>query len=282
LELLGVGVLGGYKLYRIEEKARVLAALKANGSILICGDEGSGKTVLMGGICAELQGEGFEVAIVFAASTQRQMLINICEQLEIEVIDLEGKVLTVEKLRWAVADYLRSNPSTFLVFDDAHQLEPKFRSWLKTMQRQGVSLLLVATRPPRTDVFLNTPALILRPLSDVVIRDLMTVAAEDRGLNLSQGQIASLQQRAGGNPALAIRSIDEEYLGLEVEAGDHGEYFDVTPLLVLVGTGCVMLRFFAIGTDSRLLYVVAGMSGALLLGVSYMLRILPKDSRRVS
>jgi hypothetical protein len=46
--------------------------------------------------------------------------------------------------------------------------------------------------------------------------------------------------------------------------------------------GCVMLRFFAIGTDSRLLYVIAGMSGALLLGLTYMLRILPKDSRQVS
>jgi tRNA A37 threonylcarbamoyladenosine biosynthesis protein TsaE len=36
-----------FKIYRLEEKARILAALKANGSILLCGDEGSGKTVLM-------------------------------------------------------------------------------------------------------------------------------------------------------------------------------------------------------------------------------------------
>ena len=35
------------KIYRLEEKARILAALKANGSILLCGDEGSGKTVLI-------------------------------------------------------------------------------------------------------------------------------------------------------------------------------------------------------------------------------------------
>ncbi len=271
-----------FRLYRLEEKARVLAALKANGSILLSGDEGSGKTVLMDAICDDLRDEGYELAIVAAASTQRQMLLGICEQLEIEAIDLEGKVMTVEKLRWAVADYLRANPATFLVFDDAHQLEPKFRTWLKTMQRQGISLLLVATHPPRTDVFLNTPALILRPLGDAAIRDLMTVAAEARGLDLSAGQIASLQQRAGGHPGLAVRVIDEEYLGLEVEAGDHGQYFDVTPLLILFGTGCVMLRFFAIGTDSRLLYVIAGMSGALLLGLTYMLRVLPKDSRRVS
>jgi hypothetical protein len=46
--------------------------------------------------------------------------------------------------------------------------------------------------------------------------------------------------------------------------------------------GCVMLQFFAIGTDSKLLNVIAGMSGALLLGLTYVLRILPKDSRRVS
>jgi hypothetical protein len=210
------------------------------------------------------------------------MLISICEQLEIDTIDLEGKALTVEKLRWAVSDYLREHPATFLIFDDAHQLDPKFRSWLKGLQRQGVSLLLAATKPPRTDVFLNTPPLILRPLPDYIIRDLMTTAAQARGLDLTPNQIADLQQRAGGNPALAVRSIDEEYLGLEVEAGDRGDYFDVTPLLILVGTGFIMLRFFAIGTDSKLLYVIAGMAGALLVGLTYMLRVLPKDSRRVS
>jgi hypothetical protein len=95
-------------------------------------------------------------------------------------------------------------------------------------------------------------------------------------------RLADLQQRAGGNPALAIRSIDEEYLGLDVEGGDRSDYFDITPLLILLGTGFVMLRFFAVGTDNRLLYVIAGMCGALLIGVTYMLRSLPKDSKRVS
>jgi chromosomal replication initiation ATPase DnaA len=64
-----------FRLYRLEEKARVLAALKANGSILLSGDEGSGKTVLMDAICDELRDEGYELAIVAAASTQRQMLL---------------------------------------------------------------------------------------------------------------------------------------------------------------------------------------------------------------
>jgi hypothetical protein len=271
-----------FKLYRSQEKARIIAALKANGSILMCGDEGSGKTVLMDAVRDELVAQGYLVGFIPTPATQRQMLISICEQLEIETIDLEGKALTVEKLRWAVGDYLRAQPATFLIFDDAHQLDPKFRSWLKGLQRQKVSLLLVATKPPRTDVFLNTPPLILKPLPDYAIRDLMTAAATSRGLDLTAGQIANLQQRAGGNPALAVRSIDEEYLGLDVEAGDRGDYFDVTPLFILVSTGFVMLRFFAVGTDSKLLYVIAGMAGALLIGVTYMLRVLPKESKRVS
>ena len=81
---------------------------------------------------------------------------------------------------------------------------------------------------------------------------------------------------------MAIRSIDEEYLGLDIEGGDRSDYFDVTPLLILAATGFVMLRFFAVGTDSKLLYVIAGMCGALLIGLTHMLRSLPKDSRRVS
>jgi hypothetical protein len=271
-----------FKIYRLEEKARILAALKANGSILLCGDEGSGKTVLLDAVRDELTVDGFLLAAILAPATQRQMLISICEQLAVETIEMDGKAMTVEKLRWAVADYLRSNPATFLIFDDAHQLDPKFRSWLKNIQRQGVSLLLAATKPPRTDIFLNTPALILRPLPDYFIRDLMTAAAVVRGLDLSQSQLADLQQRAGGNPALAIRSIDEEYLGLEVETGDRGDYFDVTPLIILGATGFVMLRFFAIGTDSKLLYVIAGMCGALLIGLTHMLRALPKETKRVS
>ena len=44
--------------------------------------------------------------------------------------------------------------------------------------------------------------------------------------------------------------------------------FDVTPLLILAATGFVMLRFFAVGTDSKLLYVIAGMCGALLIGLT--------------
>jgi energy-coupling factor transporter ATP-binding protein EcfA2 len=271
-----------FKLYRLQEKARTIAALKADGSILIAGEEGSGKSILIAAIAGELAEEGFNIAFVDTPSTTKENLLSIADQLEIDTVDLEGKNLTVDRLKIAIRDYLNDNPATFLVFDDAHQLDAKFRTWLKALRRNGASMLIAATNPPRSDVFLNTPALILKPLPDYQIRDLMQAAGADRGINLTDSQIANLQQRSGGNPALAVKSIDEEYLGLDVEVGDRADYFDVTPLLILIGTAFVMLRFFAIGTDNRMLYVFAGMSGALLLGLSYMIRSLPKDSRRVN
>jgi replication-associated recombination protein RarA len=166
-----------FKIYRLEEKFRLLAALKANGSILLCGEEGIGKTVLADAVISDLMDEGYQVAAIGTPATARQMLISIAEQLDINTINLDGKALTVEKLKWSIADYLRSNPSTFLIFDDAHQLDPKFRYWLKNLQRTKVSMLLAATKPPKTDVFLNTPALILRTLPDHQIRDLMNLSS---------------------------------------------------------------------------------------------------------
>jgi AAA domain len=271
-----------FRLYRLEEKARTIAALKADGSILIAGEEGSGKSVLVAAIADELIQEGYSVAPIYTPATPREMLLTIAAELEIDAIDLEGKAMTVDRLKIAIRNYLSDNPATFLVFDDAHQLEAKFRGWLKALRRNGASILIAATNPPRSDIFLNTPALVLKPLPDRQIRDLMLESAAMRGITLSNSQIANLQQRCGGNPALACKAIDEEYLGLDVEVGDRADYFDVTPLIILLGTVFVMARFFAIGTDNRLLYVFAGMGGALLLGLSYMLRSLPKDSKRVN
>ena len=97
--------------------------------------------------------------------------------------------------------------------------------------------------------------------------------------------LGGLRQRAPAEFAALVAEVVRllpEYLGLEVEAGDRGDYFDVTPLIILGATGFVMLRFFAIGTDSKLLYVIAGMCGALLIGLTHMLRSLPRESKRVS
>ena len=267
------------RLYRQEELQRVIASLKANSSILITGEEGSGKSILKEAVVRHLTDEGYTVGIIQLSST-KQMLLDLCEQLGVDTYNLEGKSLKTDGLKVAIASFFQRE-TAFLVVDDAHVLPSQFRDWLKSLKRQGIPMLLLATRPPRSDVFLNLPRIELRPLPEYAIRELMEEMALEKGISLKRHELARLQERTGGNPMLAKRAIEEEYLGLDVETGDHGRYFDLTPLILIVGTVFMVTRFLALGTNNTALYVLAGSGGALFMGMSYALRSLPKEDRKL-
>ncbi len=76
----------------------------------------------------------------------------------------------------------------------------------------------------------------------------MVQAAAQRAIALKPSDLSKLQERAGGNPMLAAHAVDEEYLGLDVESGDHRRYFDITPLILLAGIAFVIMRFIGLGT----------------------------------
>ncbi len=80
---------------------------------------------------------------------------------------------------------------------------------------------------------------------------------------------------------LAIRAIDEEYLGLEVEGADHRRYFDITPLILMAGVGFVIMRFIGLGTNDQALYIFGGIAAAVFLGLSRLLYNLPREDRRI-
>ncbi|HBB34496.1 MAG TPA: 9-O-acetyl-N-acetylneuraminate esterase [Cyanobacteria bacterium UBA8803] len=268
-----------FRLYRQAELLRTIASLKANSCLLLTGEEGSGKTVLMEAIFQHLTDEGFMVACVELATT-KQMLLNICEQTNIDTYTLEGKALTIDQLKDAIVDFFKENVA-FLVIDDAHRLPLQFRQWLKVLKRKGVSMLLLATRPPKSDIFLNLPRIELKPLPEYAIRELMEQAALERGLKLANHELAQLHERAGGNPMLAQRIINEEYLGLDVEGGDHGRYRDATPLVILGITVFSISKFFALGINEPILYVLSGSISTLLYGIYRILLSLPGESKRI-
>jgi hypothetical protein len=270
---------GAFKIYRQAELNRTTASLLANGAILIAGEDGSGKSVLANAVVEKLQGDGFMVAFIEPA-TPKQMLLEIAHQFDIATEDLEGKSLTADKLKRAIADFLEEN-TAFLIVDDAHSCDAKFRMWLKQLRRNGVPMLLLATDPPRSDIFINIPRIELKPLPEHAIREIMVQAAAEREINLQPSELAKLQERAGGNPMLAIRAVDEEYLGLEIEGADHRRYFDITPLILLAGIAFVIMRFIGLGTSDQALYIFGGIAAAVFLGLSRLLYNLPREDRRI-
>lgn len=267
------------RLYRLPELNRVKASLLANSSILITGESGCGKSVLARAVVEGLEESGFKVAFVEPAST-KQMLLEIASQLEVNTQTLEGKALNIDQLKRAIATPLEAKKA-FLVIDDAHGCDLKFRVWLKQLQRSGANLFLLATDPPRSDIFISIPRIELKALPEYAIREIMENAALDRGINLTNAELSKLQERAGGNPALAERAINEEYLGIEVEAGDHNRYFDITPLILLVGIVFVVMRFIGLGTSNQALYIFGGIAAAVFIGISRLLYSLPPESKRI-
>lgn len=98
----------------------------------------------------------------------------------------------------------------FLIFDNAQYLEAKFRVWLKYLVRQRISILLLASNVPKKDVFLNIARIPLKSLPTSAIREIMIKAVVERGLELSDSDLAKLEERVGGNPSFAIKAIEEE------------------------------------------------------------------------
>ena len=270
---------GEFTIYRQAELNRITAALLANGAILVVGEEGSGKSVLGNAVIERLNDDGFLVAFI-EQTTPKQMLLEIAQQFDIASEDLEGKSLSVEKLKIAIADFLKEN-TAFIILDDAQSCDMKFRIWLKKLRRQGVPMLVLATDPPRSDIFIKIPRIELKPLPEKAIRQIMINAAVERKIALRPTDLSRLQERAGGNPMFAIRAIEEEYLGLDVEGSDHRRYFDITPLILIVGVIFVVIRFVGLGTGDQTLYIFGGIAAAIFLGLSRLLSTLPQEEKRI-
>ncbi len=277
-----------FRCYRVPELERVVASLKANSAILIVGAEGMGKSVLADAVVNSLTDEGF-VVVQLEIATSRYMLKDLADQLGVATVvdplNSKTKALTLDELKKKIESHLeelRENQEVvFLVIDDAHKCDSKFRDWLKTLKRQGVLMFLTATNPPKSDIFFNLPRIELGPLPDSYIREIMEQAATGKGIALNPGILAHLQQRAGGNPMLAQRAVHEEHLGIENEAGDHNEYFDISPLIMLVGVFFIASKLLARGINDPSLYVLFSIASTLFIGLSKVFYSLPKESKRI-
>jgi AAA domain len=267
------------RLYRVVEQRRVVAVLRSRSSLLVVGESGIGKTVLAEAVAEELRQTGCALAIVQPATT-KQLMIRVAEQLGVETQDLEGKNLTTVGLRTAIAQYLNDNPA-YLICDDAHHYSPELRRFLEVLHEQGQPLLVLATAPPAKDIFLKLPRLELKPLTDIAIRDIMAAHALEMGLSIGTTQLASLQQRCGGNPMLAKRVIQEEYLGLEDTAPDHTQWIDGTPYLIASLMVFGMVRVIGIGLNSTSLYLIGGVLTVLVGILRLIFYSLPKKSSRL-
>src|SRR5262245_35235615 len=181
--------------YREHEKARVVAALLANSSLLVVSGPGMGKSTLARFVAEELRGRGFQVAVV-APRTGKQFLVELADQLGHLSTSLDSKTSTSGQIQSLIADDLRRLTALF-VFDVAHRLAVSVRAWLEDLLAAGVNMTLFATHPTKRDVFLKLGRIELKPLDRQPIREVMAEAARELGLDLAPSKLSQLAERCG-------------------------------------------------------------------------------------
>jgi len=265
--------------YRVAEERRITAGLLAGQSFLIVSGTGYGKSTLAKHVKSNLENRAFKV-IQVDASTPTLMIYTICNQLTIDVTTLDGKRKSNAQLREEVATNL-SRKDVILILDNAERYDIKFRVWVCELIEYGCPILVLATCPPRKDLFLKLPRIELKPLDDAAIREIMALEADRMSLPLKKGDLAHWQSRVAGNPMIAKRAIQEEYLGLSETQADHTQWIDGTPFLIAILSALTIVRFLGLGFNSTNLYLLGGILTVSVGVVRLIYYSLPKQSSRL-
>lgn len=91
---------------------------------------------------------------------------------------------------------------------------------------------------------------------------------EQMVLNQSNGNplaITQIVQKANREDNLTVESIRE----LRHQAGER--FIDITPIFFIIGALVIAARFIALGVNSTELYILAGVSGGIFMGLRYFL-----------
>jgi hypothetical protein len=163
------------------------------------------------------------------------------------------------------------------------QLEGATPATLPTLERLLAEALVVGATsrltPSCQKLWWAFETIELPPLGrDEVRRLLWALAPRDQITDPAMLEAKILEQ-ASGNP-LAVVELVKQVAGRaqvsrqairDLHHGAGVRYFDLTPVVLLVGAGIVATRFVALGLDDRDLYVIAGSLGALFLVARYLL-----------
>ena len=144
------------KYSQAELVGRIVDLLYRSISVLVVCEQQSVKTALTMAIASKLQAEpSFYVAYVIA-DTIEEMSFQVAHQVAQKIMKQSSKPLNEQELQQAIEYHMDNN--TFIIIEDAEQIDPWFIAWHK---QHNQPMLLLATHPPNADVFLDIPTFTL-------------------------------------------------------------------------------------------------------------------------
>ncbi|GFE71378.1 sigma 54-interacting transcriptional regulator [Chroococcus sp. FPU101] len=235
---------------------KVCQGIEQKISILVIGEAGMGMEELAQQIHQSFLKQR-QTIIASYKGGRKTFFQNIANQLNIPLTDERDKFLTIEQLQTEIN--LNLTRQALLIFPHAERLTPSIRFWIEEMIAKGAVIVLFALKNLKKDIFLQMVDLELEFPSDQYIRQVMAQEAENKGLELSDSQLAQLQPQAGKNPLLAKQVIARQALGVAHKAKpNHTQYIVIMPAIIGALLCVGMLRMIGLGTHNRGLYITSG------------------------
>jgi hypothetical protein len=291
--------------YRPEVTKQVIGILQDGGSICITGEVGIGKTYLarlviksFGKYCyGNYRGDNTKCLQQIATSLGINIYQEEDEFSEGADDDYEEsfrsnkkrykskpkskpklKPLTAKELKEEIAENLGK---AILICDHFHRWPASLKGWVEDLHDDGAILLLLGSHRDLEGVAYKIPRLVLSPLKDEEIRNIILSQASKTSLLLTTSQVAEIASRAGGNPLLAIRTVQELKQGVESKnVQDSNNYMDITPFLLFIVGLIGTVRFIGMANGDVKLRIFGGIAVTVLFSIRYLGALFPKASRR--
>ncbi|MBD2770715.1 ATP-binding protein [Iningainema tapete] len=230
--------------YRASLTKRVVSNLGEGNSLMLIGEPGMGKTHLAKLVQTELDA----VYAIYTGSV-KACLVAIAQQIDCPIVNEDGKPLTIDRLKEEIAQNING---IILIADNVHRFPASLKYWLEGLQEAGIIMLLLGTKRDLEGVSFKMPRLKLEPLTEADTRSLIWKEVSVRNLSLPSHRVAELASRAGGNPMLAKRMIDELESGVDdPNLNDGDTYIDISPVLMAAVGILAAVRFIGLALHDR-------------------------------
>lgn len=248
--------------------------LSKGDSICITGEVGIGKTHLARMVMKSLKDK---CCYGYYRGDNTKCLQQIATGLKIP-LDVDGKPLTAKQLKEDIALNLRE---TILICDHFHKWPASLKGWVEDLHESGAVLLLLGNHRDLEGVAYKIPRLSLSPLKDEEIRDIIWRQAKQLSHALTTNEVVEMAGRAGGNPLLAKRMVQELHQGVEsTNVQDGNNYKSITPFLMFTAGLIGAVRFIGLATGDIRLRIVGGIFITILFSLRYLSALFPKGSRK--
>lgn len=233
--------------------------LQEGRGFVLTGRHGSGKTAILEWIVQNRPGK---IVLVSAANTVKEILTEICMSWKLEVRDDRGKVRgrTSWLSAWMERAVLQQTDGLLLV-DDIHQAPPALLRRLKLL-RDRITIIGAGVPPFKREdlrrLLWGLPEIHVRPLAAT---DMTRIALAAAPILQSRTIVADAVHAARGMPGQLIAALRGEVTPESAKV--QGEEIDISPILLVVLAGVMMIRYLAHGFESSSLYLLGGMGMAL-------------------